>query len=663
MMSLLNGWARRNRAGLVAIVFVLVMFHLSRLPPESAARTRSIADSFRFAALSVAMPAGYPQQTVRRVNKDYKNIEAWISSVGAGVAMNDLDGDGLANDLCISDPRTDRVAVTPAPSAASAGRYQPFMLDTAGLPMDRIMAPMGCVPGDFNEDGRIDLAVYYWGRTPILFLAREDAAGLSAGAYRPVELVPPKAGGGYRGPRWNSNAFVVADFDGDGHDDIFVGNYFPDGPVLDDRVSGGVTMQDSMSRAYNGGGDHILRWTGATSGAAPGVRYAEAAGAFGDVPSRGWPLAAGATDLDGDLRPELYVANDFGPDRLRHNRSTPGKIRLIAVNGKRTAMTPKSKVLGRDSFKGMGVDFGDLDGDGRYDIFVSNITTSYALQESQFAFVDTTRNQADLRRRLQDGTAPFADRSVPLGLAWSGWGWDAKTADFDNDGVLEVVQTTGFVKGKVNRWAQLQELATANDALVASPYWWPHVREGDDIAGDQAPAFFAQGEDGRYSNISDELGMAIPIPTRGVATGDADGDGRLDLAIARQWDEPLFYRNDGPASGASLALRLIHPPGPGKKAATGAEGDALPAPGSPVVGAQVTVKTGGRTLRGRVDGASGHGGKRSHEVFIGLGDEHGPVTAHLAWRDRTGQVREQDLTLAPGQHVLQLGAHAQEVTS
>lgn len=58
---------------------------------------------------------GYPQQTVRKVNQKYQDINAWISSVGSGVAMNDLDGDGLPNDLCITDPRIDQVVVTPVP--------------------------------------------------------------------------------------------------------------------------------------------------------------------------------------------------------------------------------------------------------------------------------------------------------------------------------------------------------------------------------------------------------------------------------------------------------------------------------------------------------------------------------------------------------------------
>jgi len=236
-------------------------------------------------------------------------------------------------------------------------------------------------------------------------------------------------------------------------------------------------------------------------------------------------------------------------------------------------------------------------------------------------------------------------RSAPLGLAWSGWSWDVKIADFRNRGEPDIVQTAGFVKGTVNRWAQLQELATANDALLSDPLWWPHVEQGDDIAGGQHLAFHVKGDDGRYEDVSEALGMAIPIPTRGIAVGDADGDGRLDLAVARQWDAPVFYRNDSPGTGAFLGLQLRH------------DG------GSPAIGAQARVTTEqGRTYVGRVDGGSGHSGKRGFEVVLGLGDPPaGPLDVTLTWRDRHGQPHRQRLRLAAGWHDISLGYQAQEV--
>ena len=157
------------------------------------------------------------------------------------------------------------------------------------------------------------------------------------------------------------------------------------------------------------------------------------------------------------------------------------------------------------------------------------------------------------------------------------------------------------------------------------------------------------GKDGRYADLAPQLGLAVPIPTRGIATGDADGDGRLDFAVARQWGEPVYYHNDAPNPGGYLR--------PGADPRPGRRRPAPPAPAvAPAVGAEVTVTTAdGKKYIDRVDGGSGHGGKRSSEVHIGLGDVQGDVQVHLQWRDSSGTVRQQDLELSQGRHAFVLG--------
>lgn len=172
-------------------------------------------------------------------------------------------------------------------------------------------------------------------------------------------------------------------------------------------------------------------------------------GVLDDEAANGWTLAVGAADLDGDLLPEIYFVQDFGPDRLLHNRSGPGKLRFALLHGERTIFTPRSKVLGCDTFNGMGIDFGDINGDGLLDIFVSNLTCPNGLHESHFLFL--SKGPEQIARMQTDSVAPYRDASEELGLSRSGWAWDAKLADFDNDGVLEVIQATGYLKGTVNR--------------------------------------------------------------------------------------------------------------------------------------------------------------------------------------------------------------------
>jgi len=215
----LLGLLRRQRTGVLALVVVVGLYFVVSLPQSSAEAKGNMASRYAFVGQSIAMPASDKQQSIRKVNQAYKHIDGWMSSVGAAVAMNDLDGDGLSNDLCLVEPRTDQVIITSTPGK-NAKRYEPFALSTAPLPVDDTMAPMGSVPADFNEDGRMDLLVYMWGRTPILYLQKANHGALSADSFAPTELVPGNtADGKYTGPQWNTNAATVGDFDGDGHAD------------------------------------------------------------------------------------------------------------------------------------------------------------------------------------------------------------------------------------------------------------------------------------------------------------------------------------------------------------------------------------------------------------------------------------------------------------
>jgi hypothetical protein len=649
--SALAGPVRRLLPGAVVLVTAAALFLVARPPDASGGDRQTLSHHFGFTALPIALPPGLAERDVRTVNPAYEQIRSWISSVGAGIALNDLDGNGLSDDLCLVDTRSDSVVVTPAPDATA--RYQPFLLDPAPLPSGPAVAPMGCAPGDFNGDGRTDLLVYYWGRTPLLFMGRPSAARLDRTAYRPTELVPTATApdGSYQGRQWNTNAVSIADFDGDGHPDIGVFNYFPDSAVLDPQGQPNVSMNHSMSRARNGGGAHVMRWVAAQSGDDPAAHYTEDVGAMDTAVATGWTLGASSADLDGNLLPELYLANDFGQDHLFHNVSQPGRIRFRTVTGERHPGTPKSMVLGNDSFKGMAVDFGDLSGRGRFDVFVSNITTQWGLQESNFAWINNAGSIAEAKNKLSAGVAPFDDHAAALNLAWTGWGWDAKMADFDNSGNLAVVQSDGFIQGDVDRWAWLQELAMSNDLMLENPAMWPKAGPDDDIAGSQRLAFWVREPSGRFADLSAELGLDVPTPTRGVAVADTNGDGFQDFAVARQWGPPVFYHNDHPSTGQFLGLRLHRPAAGGQPA------------GSPAYGAVVVLHLADGTSRiSQLDGGSGHSGKRSFDVFFGLGAADRPVAAEMRWRDTAGATHEQTLTLTPGWHDIMLDTVAKEAT-
>jgi hypothetical protein len=642
-----SGRLLRRYAARLFIVAVLIGFYwLAQSPTLSADERGALAAHFRFAATVMPVPSGPPVNRERPVNPSLAHISAWISAVGAAVALADIDGTGLPQDVCYVDTRTNQVIVAPAPGTGD--RYNPFALDFSGFRYDATMAPMGCLPGHFTGGPQTDLLVYFWGRTPIVFLRLPGNGMLDAALYRPQEIVAGEE-------RWYSNAATLADVDGDGHPDLIIGNYFPDGArILDDHADNQEAMQHSMSRALNGAGPRLLLWAGATVGANPLVRFRDATDAIPDAARHGWTLAVGAADLDGDQLPELYLANDFGPDRLLYNRSRPGAPDLTLAEGVRNFVMPKSKTLGYDSYKGMGVDFADLGCHGRLDIFVSNITAEYALEESNFVFMHTGDDSAFKR-----GIAPFIDRSEALGLSRGGWAWDAKLADFDNSGVLQAMQAVGFVRGDVNRWPELQELAMSNDQLLHDPDAWLRVKAGDDLSGHQHNPFFVRSSSGVYYNIAadmDVTGEVPPDPSRGIAIADVFGDGRLDYAVAHQWGPTVFYRNLSPQDNRFLELHLRVPLAP-QRGVTDVPAGQIP-PSMPAIGAAATLHMpDGQRCLAQVDGGNGHSGKRAPELHFGLGDTpaNAKLPVALQWRDSTGRVWHTQITLAPGRHTILLG--------
>lgn len=228
-------------------------------------------------------------------------------------------------------------------------------------------------------------------------------------------------------------------------------------------------------------------------------------------------------------------------------------------------------MVGDGSFKGMGVDFADLNGDARFDFYVPNINVAWGLQESNLLFINKAANDADMRQQLSKGVAPFTQEAQQHGLAWTGWCWDVKTGDFRNDGEQDVIQTTGFIKGTENRWNWLQEAATENDVLLSNPAMWPNFQPGDDVSGHEALAFYAKNSSGTYVNISSELGLAVPTPTRAVATGDTTGTGTLDFAVARQWGPPAVLRQPGAGArqlARAQALPSVYRSGQGRARAS-----------------------------------------------------------------------------------------------
>jgi hypothetical protein len=642
---------------LASAAIVIGLYIMTREQTVSKAESEAAINNFRFSRTQLPEAANRPQyKYVRKVHQSVQHIRAYVSTLGASVALGDLDGDGLQNDVVWVDPRTDQVICGPVPGTAA--RYETFALDPGSAFPNwnpATMCPQGTLLADLNEDGLIDVLVAQWGRSPIVYLRRtpsDSKTPPSTAEFEPQELIPG-------GQRWYSTTAAVADLDGNGHLDLIIGNYLPDGSrMLDENAQGTETLHDSLARSGNGGGLKFFQFVSATAGQNPTVRFDLQKDLTAEELTSGWSYAIGPADLDGDLLPEIYIANDFGPDLLLHNRSKPGHLQFASLHGERKFDTPASCVINNDSFKGMGVDIGDINGDGLLDIYVSNLTSPWALTESHFLWLNT--GQTEL---MKEGIAPFRQASEELGLSRSGWSWDCRLADLNNDGILEALQANGFIKGQINRWPELQSLGTSNNELLNNPKFWPKLQPGDDVSGHETFAFFVRAADGRYYNMAPKLqlqdgkSMAQAMVTRGISLADVDGDGRLDFALANQWQESYFYHNECPQPGHFLGLHVLHPLEKGQpmlvERGIGHAIDKIP--GRPAVGAAVTVRLpDGQTRVAQVDGGSGYAGKRAPDVHLGLGTiAEAPV--EIRWRDPDGHPRAETFELKAGWHTIRLG--------
>ncbi|OLT27587.1 hypothetical protein BJF83_18105 [Nocardiopsis sp. CNR-923] len=613
----------------LALVTVGALGALTIRPSVSEQERAERAATFAFEALALNSEPDDARYE-RNVAPDLDHFRGWISSVGAGGALLDLRDLGTSSDVCLVDPRDDSVTLRNAPGSGAAD-YPVMELLPDGLPYDHTMAPMGCVPADMDEDGDQDIIVYYWGRSPVLFLnTGTPEAAPTAKDFTAHEFVTPTQ-------VWNTTALNVADVDGDGALDVLVGNYFPDGarildPEADDETR--MEMQQSMGLATNAGRNHVLL-TEPTGEADTPPTVTDATAALPERVMTAWTLAIGFQDLSGNGLPDIYLGNDFGNDNLLVNTSTPGDVRLELVEGERDLTTPKSQVMGNGSFKGMGIAFTYVDGQDLPMMVVSNITSPYALHESNFAFVPDGEG-AD----LLDGSVPFDEASEELGLARSGWSWDVKAGDFDNDGTDELFQATGFLRGENTRWPELQEIAMGNDQLLKYPWVWPTFAEGDDLSGHESNPFWVRGESGRYDDLAEPLGIAEEDVTRAFAFGDVNGDGLLDAVVANQWQDSRLLLNTAPDAAPGAVLRLVRP-----GAADGAP--------TPAIGASVVVDGEGHPPQARqLFPANGHVGASDSIVHLAAPEGDLPVT--LSWRDGRGGTHTADLVVGPGTQTILL---------
>ena len=471
-----------------------------------------------------------------------EHINAYVSAFApVGAALFDVDGNGLPDEFCYADALQNKAMLMPTPN-----KQEKFAAINLVAPQtEKTFVPTSCAFGDYNEDSLPDILVTYWGRTPVIFT--NVSVEPNQLAFRATEVVSPAGS-------WFTNTANQSDIDGDGHIDLVFANYYPENSgIFDTTGKSEVEMNDAFSISFNGERNRLLLWNSLVQ--SDGIQvatFSDKSDAFPDADSKQWSVATGFADVTDDGLQELYIANDHGWDRFYQNQSTPGNPKFTLIEGKREFQTPKSKVIGKDAFHGMGVEFADITGDNNPEILISNFTADNLMHESHFAWSLQGYETRDGIR-----TPVYKDVAESLGIARSGWAWDVKAEDFNNDGTKEIMQAIGLHRGTINRTPEIVEVALGNDILLKYPEVWPKLQEEDDWAGQRGNAFYVKDPTGRFFDIGNELNFREDGVSRALATADTNADGLIDLLITNHRTASVFYENSSKSKNRFLGLDML----------------------------------------------------------------------------------------------------------
>jgi hypothetical protein len=309
------------------------------------------------------------------------------------------------------------------------------------------------------------------------------------------------------------------------------------------------------------------------------VRFADVTVASGLARRTGTALGILCADFDGDRWPDIFVADDGQPNRLFVNQRDGTFLEEAMARG--LAYNAMGSVAAN-----MGATIGDVDGDGLFDLFVTHLD----------------REQHALWRQGPRGV--FQDLTAPVGLvnpAWRGTGFGTVLADFDADGACDL----GFVNGSIRREPTMLPVVAGTD-----PFWARYAQRNQLFANSGRGAFHDR-------SLAEPDFSGLANVGRGLACGDLDNDGAVDLVIMCAGGPARILRNVSTPRGHWLALRLVD-------SALG---------GRDAYGAEVTVEAAGRRWWRLVQPASSYLVSNDPRIHVGLGASSSYQRIAVIWPD------------------------------
>ncbi|HKQ99985.1 MAG TPA: CRTAC1 family protein [Pyrinomonadaceae bacterium] len=552
--------------GLLLTPLVIKRLTHQGAPSASSADRQSVLARYGFHLEEVAKSSGIDfHHQAPRLDPKLDHIMPQVASMGAAVAVVDFDRDGW-QDLYVTNSGEGSLNCLYRNQADGTFRDVAAEMNVADVNQPGTGVSMGAVWGDYDNDGYEDLFLYKWGR-PELF--HNDAG-------RGFTRVTDGAGL----PPWvNANTAIWFDYDRDGRLDIFLGGYYPETVDLW-HLSTTLMMPESFEYARNGGRKFLFHNLG-------DGRFEETSAQLG-INTRRWALAASAADLRGTGYPDLFIANDYGVAELFFNQE-----------GKRFDDVGEKTGVGFAPKSGMNVAFGDILNQGKFSIYVTNISEEGVLLQGNNLWVP--------REGTEGASLQYDNLARDMGVELGGWSFGAQFGDLNNDGTLDLYLTNGYVSGEKgsNYWYDFSKIAGGNSAIIADAAHWPPM-QGRSLSGYQQKKVWLNDPrgPGHFTEVAQTIGATDTFDGRSVAQVDLWNRGALDVVVANQRGPLLLYRNTVAPENRWIEFEL-----------EGTESNRS------AIGAQVRVFWNGQEQVQEVSGGSGFCAQNQRRLHFGLGKD------------------------------------------
>lgn len=444
---------------------------------------------------------------------------------GGGVAIGDLNGDGLPEIVLTSNTGENRLYL-------NLGNFRfRDITDESGFAKKKGKWSTGVTIADVNGDGLLDIYVCYAGKVDAEHRANElyINKGVNSKGVPTFEEKAKEYGIADEG---YSTQAAFFDYDRDGLLDLFVINN-SSRPVSSLGMQNTRNVRDKYggARLYHNVGGHF-------------VDVSEKAGLYGS--EIGFGLGVVISDVNGDGWPDIYQSNDF----FEHDY-------LYINNGNGTFTESLDREMPVSSYFSMGLDIADINNDGLPDIYTTDMLPEdeYRLRTtSNFESWDTYQTKVKnglgyqfMRNMLQlnNGNGTFTDIGQMAGVARTDWSWSALIADYDLDGKKDIYVTNGLARDVTSQdyVAFLSSTATMSSATQTKRVDFLGLIKA--MTSTKLPDYaFRNNGNLTFTNEAAAWGLNTPNISSGAAYGDLNGDGALDLVVSNVNDEAFVYRNN-----------------------------------------------------------------------------------------------------------------------